>query len=253
MLQFRLRGRLGKLISALFRNPFRMVRQPVFVGIDADEILQRARDTDLLVRLQLGQVDHHVRLHRRATEQIFMTLPAMMLIGFIHVERSAVKFPLTGVADELTGLVQLNLGGAQWISVEPGLGNCHTVNRMPFLGAQIQQPNFQSGKLIPTALHHFIQMTILTDLCKGGIRLRRITDGHTPLSSQFRRHPPHHRFNDRRMGDHVFPLTRTRMTLVMLLHPVRFQHNTITGTNEIFAQSKTVKSTLNQFCDLRVI
>ena len=84
----------GELIAAVVRRAFRVVRQPILVGVDAHQVLQRARQADLLVRLELGQVDQDIRVHRRAAEQIFVALARARLLR--HVVRRPVESPCPG-------------------------------------------------------------------------------------------------------------------------------------------------------------
>src|SRR5215813_2617945 len=50
-----------------------MVRQVLLVPVDPDQIFERAGDPSFLVRLQLGQVDDHVRFDHLSCHKILMT------------------------------------------------------------------------------------------------------------------------------------------------------------------------------------
>ena len=111
------------------------MRQPVLVGVDADQVLERAGEPDLFMGLELGDVDQDIRIHRRATEKILMSGVLVHPVGFLHVEGSTIKSAESVVADKLTGLVQRNAGRSEWISGQFDFGNGHAINGMPFLGA----------------------------------------------------------------------------------------------------------------------
>ena len=53
---------MRELVAALRRGPLAVMRQAFFQGGRADGALQRERDANLLVRLQLRHADENVRL-----------------------------------------------------------------------------------------------------------------------------------------------------------------------------------------------
>ena len=103
-LGFRSRGR--ELIAALVGCALGVVRQPVFVGINTDEVFQRTGHTDFFVGLELRQIDEHVGIHRRAAQHVLMAPAGVALICLGHVERSAEQTAVAVESDELTGVVQ---------------------------------------------------------------------------------------------------------------------------------------------------
>ena len=83
-----------------------MVRQPVFVRVDANEILEGTSHANFFVGLELGNIDEHVSVHRRAAEHVLVTLAGVALVRLAHVERSAKQPAVTVKSYELTRVVQ---------------------------------------------------------------------------------------------------------------------------------------------------
>ena len=235
-------GRGGrKLIAALFGCALGVVRQPVLVRVDADEIFQRAGDADLFVRLELGQVDEHVRVHRRAAEEILVTVAVVFLVRLGHVVGRAIELALPVEADKLACLVQPHMGVAERVPGKFGFGNRDPVHRHPFLRAQVQQDHRHAGKIPLAARDHLIQPAIVTEPGEGGIRLRRIANRDRAAPLKFFRHPARDGFDDRWMRDDVFPLAGAGPALVVFLDPVGFQHHPIAGHDEACRQAERVQ------------
>jgi hypothetical protein len=68
------------LVAPFQKRAVDVVRQEFLVAIDANQVLQRARDAGFDVRLHLRQVDDDVRLEDRAADQVFIRLPVMMRV-----------------------------------------------------------------------------------------------------------------------------------------------------------------------------
>ena len=67
MLEPRLDRSGRELVAALFGSALGVVGQPVFVGVDSDEVLEGAGQSDFFVGFELGQVDEDIGLHGRST------------------------------------------------------------------------------------------------------------------------------------------------------------------------------------------
>ena len=99
----------GELIATAVRRALGVMRQPVLVGVDADQVLQRAGQADLLVGLQLGHVDQHVGVHRRAAEQVLVACSRRVACSSRPCRRTRRRAGPALVADELTGVVEVHV------------------------------------------------------------------------------------------------------------------------------------------------
>src|SRR5205807_7238766 len=105
-----------KLIPALLRGAFGMMRKPILIGVNANQIFERASQPDFLMRFELGQVNENVRIHRRAAEEIVMMFSMMPVVGFGHVIGSTIQPALTGVTHKLARSIQTDLSLAKGIA-----------------------------------------------------------------------------------------------------------------------------------------
>ena len=80
--------------------------------------------------------------------------------------------------DEITGygLVEANLGAAEWIARKRFATYGHAINGVPLFGAKIQERDLDLRVSGPAAFDQFVQLAIFAQLCERGVGLGRITD-----------------------------------------------------------------------------
>ena len=234
--QARSDGRGRELVASLIGCALGVVRQPVFIGVDADEIFQRAGDADFFVRFEFGQIDEHVGVHRRAAQQVFVARSSVFLVGFSHVERGAVESALSVVADEFTRAVQPDMGVSARVARKLRPGDGDSVNGVPFFRAQIEQRKFNTRKIGSQTVHQGVQSAVLANFVEGRIRLRRVAEGDRTAAQQLFSRPARDCFDHRGVSDDVVPLVRARKTLIVFLDPVWFEHHPVAGLDESIVQ-----------------
>ena len=222
------------------------MREPVLVRVDADEILQRAGEANLFVRLELGQVDEHIGVHRRAAEQILVARASMLGVRLRHVVARAVEPAFAGKADELARRVQRNARAAERVAGKLGLGNRHAIHRMPLLRAQVEQRETHAGKLLRAPRDQRVQPAILAQLREGRVRLRRIANRDGAFTHEPFRRPARNRLDHRRVRDDVFPRAGAGRALVVFLDPVGFENHAVAGADEVSRQRQCGEGFANE-------
>ena len=122
-----LQVRIGMLVSAERRRAFGVMRQPVLVGVHADQILEARGDPRFLVRLPLRQAEHHIALDGATGNQIFVASPAVMTIDDAGVIVRAIVVAGAGVIHEFAGLSQIE--GDRPVGIRRKLAPLHDQHR----------------------------------------------------------------------------------------------------------------------------
>lgn len=218
-------GGVGReLVAALARRSLGVVRQPVFVGIDADQIFQGAGDANFFVRLQLGQVDRRIGIHGSAAEQVLMPGALVVRIGLRHVIAGAVETAAAGVPDKFAAVVEAHLGCSEGIAGQRGLGNGDPVHCVPFFRPQVQQLDPRAGERGAAGFDDGIELAVAPQRGEGGIGLGRVADHDGTGSGKARGDPANDGIDDSGVSDDVFPGVGTGPAFVVFLHPIRLEH-----------------------------
>src|ERR1039458_692927 len=99
------------LVPAILGRAVGVVWQPVFVSVDADEILETGCDASLLVSLQFGQAEHHVALDSTRGDQILMSAAGVVTIDNSSIVVGPVIAPSALVFRKFTGPPQVKRNG----------------------------------------------------------------------------------------------------------------------------------------------
>ncbi len=246
VLQPRLGGRGGELVAAGGGRALGVMRQPVLVGVDADEILEGAGEARLLVRLQLGQVDQDIGVHRRPAEQVLVAGARVAGVRLRHVVAGAVEAAAPLVPHELAGPVETHVGAPEGVARQPGRGDGDPVDGMPLLGTEVEQFDPEAGEVAPAPIDHGVQGAVAAQAGEGGVGLGCVADGDAPVPCQPGRDPPDHGLDHGRVGDDVLPRAGAGRSLVVLLDPVRLEHDPIAGLDEGRRQVEGLQGVVNE-------
>ena len=212
--------------------------QPILVRIDAHQIFERAGDANLFVRLQFRQIDEHIGIHRRAAEKILMVRSVVFGVGFRHVVGRAIKtaFPLK--PDELARRIKSNERVAERVTRQFGFRHRNAIHRVPFFRPKVEQLKLDVRKVGPASRDQVVQPAVFSDSGEGRISLRRVANRDGAVAFHFCRRPTRRGLDHRRVSYEMLPLIRTRKTLVMLLDPIRLEHDAVAGLNERAGQGE---------------
>src|SRR2546421_4432078 len=100
------------------------MREPVLVGVQPDEVLQRDRGARLLVRLELRKVDYERRTQSCAGKEVLMYIVVVVFVRVVDIESGTVE-PASLDAVECGRLGKIDLDGPGGIArkCEVGDGN----------------------------------------------------------------------------------------------------------------------------------
>ena len=217
MFQARFHGGGRELIAAEVGRSFGVMREPVFIGVDADEVLQSARQANLFVGFELGQVYEHIGVHGRAAEQILMAQAGMPFVGFGHVCRKHRRAGLARDSPRIHWRRPSALECCHRIAWEAGFETvtpsmaCHSSGRKSNTRKSMPgKPARQRSSMASSPQY-------LLKAAKRGIGLRRVADDDGAVPGQPFCGPARHGFNDGRVRNDMFPLVRTWKAFVSVL------------------------------------
>ena len=157
----------------------------------------------------------------------------MVRVRLGHVVARSVEVTVPGVANELARLVEVDLRAAARVTVEASLRHRDAVDRVPLLRPQVQQVYLDPRKGATAGGNQLVEPAVRADPIEGRVGLRCVADRDRPLPVEAAADPPHDSVDDDRMCHDVFPPVGARVPLVVLLHPVRLQHDAVARADEI--------------------
>jgi len=238
-------GVSGELIPPLRWRAFGMVREPVLIGVDSHQVLQRTRQTNFFVGLEFRQIDEDVGLHWGTAKKVFVVGTLMAAVGFGHVIAGSIQPAAAGKPHEFTGGVEGHLGAPQRIARQDGFAHGDTVDGVPFLGTQVQEIDGEARELAAAGVDDVVEPAVFPQGGKRGIRLGCIADDEGSSALELGGDPADGGLNDRRVGDDVFPGIGTGVAFVVFLDPVGFEHDPIPWADEVGRKVKPSQGVLD--------